>query len=258
MALDIAETEKKTDKIKQLIQQDLKDQINLFLFHRRYQKMLEGTVPWEERLFTVIAKIAVHIILTWRQIFKRSLDFTASSCGLMVSAPLMILIAFLIKLDSYGPVFFRQKRVGKNGKLFPMIKFRTMRSDAEMGTGPIWAQENDPRITRLGSFLRKTHLDELPQLFNVLRGDMSLVGPRPERPYFVNEFRKLIPNYEQRLCVKPGITGLAQIRQHYDETIEDVKRKVKYDVLYIQKMCPLLDLKILSMTFRAVVLQTGR
>ena len=125
-------------------------------------------------------------------------------------------------------------------------------------TGPIWASSRDARITRIGTFLRRAHLDELPQFFNVLRGDMSLVGPRPERPHFVKQLRKAIPHYDRRLCVKPGITGLAQIKRRYDESIADVKKKVRYDVLYIRKMCPVLDFMVLALTVKAVLMGTGR
>ncbi|MBI4358219.1 MAG: exopolysaccharide biosynthesis polyprenyl glycosylphosphotransferase [Candidatus Omnitrophica bacterium] len=246
---------------------ELKNQLELYRLYRRYQKMRAGELPWEDRFFSIfesaflsksLRMIRGRIILSWRRAVKRTLDVTVSLVSLVLSSPLMALIAIAIKLDSRGPVYFKQTRVGMRGKIFNMYKFRTMQEDAEAKTGPIWAKENDPRITRLGKLLRKTHLDELPQLFNVLRGEMSLVGPRPERPYFVSEFRKLIPHYDRRLYAKPGITGLAQIKRRYDETIADVKKKVRYDVLYIRKMCPVLDFMVLAMTIKAVVLGTGR
>ena len=246
---------------------ELKSQLELYRLYRRYQKMRAGELPWEDRFLSIFEKsflskslkmVQARLILSWRRVVKRTLDATVSLVGIIVSAPLMALIAIVIKLDSRGPVFFKQTRVGMRGKIFNMYKFRTMQQDAEVKTGPIWAKENDPRITRLGKLLRKTHLDELPQLFNVLRGEMSLVGPRPERPYFVSEFRKIIPHYDRRLYAKPGITGLAQIKRRYDETIADVKKKVRYDVLYIRKMCPVLDFMVLAMTIKAVILGTGR
>jgi len=247
--------------------EELKNEFQLYLLYRRYQKMRSGGIPWEERFLSVFAKSALRrslktlsyrIVISWRRVVKRSLDLTVSIIGIVVSAPVMALIALAIKLDSRGPVLFKQARVGMKGKIFNMYKFRTMCQDAEVKTGPVWAKENDPRVTRMGSFLRKTHLDELPQFFNVLTGEMSLVGPRPERPYFVQEFRKIIPHYDRRLAAKPGVTGLAQIKRRYDETIEDVKKKVRYDVLYIRKMCPVLDIMVLAMTFKSVVLGTGR
>jgi lipopolysaccharide/colanic/teichoic acid biosynthesis glycosyltransferase len=161
---------------------------------------------------------------------KRYLDLFLSILGMLITAPLVAYAAALIKLHSRGPVIYRQKRVGKNGTVFKIYKLRTMYVDAEKETGAIWAKTNDPRITPIGRILRKTHIDEIPQLFNVLKGEMSIVGPRPERPEMVRDLKKLITDYEKRLEVTPGITGLAQVWYKYDETIEDVKKKVKYDL----------------------------
>jgi lipopolysaccharide/colanic/teichoic acid biosynthesis glycosyltransferase len=161
-----------------------------------------------------------------------------------------------IKLSSKGPVVYTQERVGKRGRIFKIYKLRTMVVDAEKGTGAVWAKRNDPRITKIGRILRKSRVDEIPQLLNVIKGEMSIVGPRPERPEMVRDFKVLIQDYEKRLQIEPGITGLAQIWNRYDETIEDVKKKVKYDLLYIRKMCLLADLDILAQTF--VVVLTGR
>jgi exopolysaccharide biosynthesis polyprenyl glycosylphosphotransferase len=181
---------------------------------------------------------------------KEFVDRLFAVVGLLLFVPLFPIIAVLIKLTSRGPVLFKQQRVGRHGRVFEIIKLRTMVYDAEESTGPIWAKLNDPRITPVGRFLRMTHLDEVPQLFNVIKGDMSLVGPRPERPVFVDRFRSQIPNYSERLRVKPGITGLAQVCHKYDETLRDVKRKVAYDLLYIQRMCLMVDLAIMFMTVR--------
>jgi lipopolysaccharide/colanic/teichoic acid biosynthesis glycosyltransferase len=181
---------------------------------------------------------------------KNLVDRFFAIVGLLLFLPLFPILAVLIKLTSRGPVLFKQSRVGREGRIFEIIKLRTMVYDAEESTGPIWAKPNDPRITPVGKFLRMTHLDEVPQLLNVLRGEMSLVGPRPERPVFVDRFRNQIPNYSERLRVKPGITGLAQVCHKYDETLRDVKRKVAYDLLYIQRMCLMVDLAILFMTVR--------
>ncbi len=186
---------------------------------------------------------------------KEIVDRLLAICGLLVLLPVFVVIAIAVKCSSRGPVFFRQARVGKNGVVFEIIKFRTMVDDAESATGPIWARANDPRITSVGRFLRRSHFDEVPQLLNVIRGEMSLVGPRPERPMFVERFRKEIPNYEERLRVKPGITGLAQVCHKYDETVKDVRRKLAYDLLYIQKMCLMVDMAIVFLTFRCL---TGR
>ncbi|MFO7899719.1 MAG: sugar transferase [Planctomycetota bacterium] len=183
---------------------------------------------------------------------KRALDLLGAALLLVVLGPVILLFAGLVKLTSDGPAFFSQVRVGKDGKLFRIIKLRTMRANAENATGPVWARKRDHRITRLGRFLRKTHIDEFPQLINVIRGDMSLVGPRPERPFFVNRFRREIPNYEQRLAVKPGITGLAQVRYKYDESLADVRNKLTYDLVYVKRMSWRMDARILVWTFGAV------
>lgn len=165
-------------------------------------------------------------------------------------SPIMAACAVLIKLTSRGPIFYTQERVGKGGRTFTLIKLRTMYQNAEADTGPTWAKgdHRDPRVTPVGRLLRRTHLDEVPQLINVLKGEMSLIGPRPERPSFVEDFREEIPDYEDRLAVKPGITGLAQIRSGYDRTMRDVRRKVKLDKTYINRMCWMVDAAILGRT----------
>jgi len=188
--------------------------------------------------------------------FKRALDLFLSVLGLFITSPIIFIGAVLIKLTSPGPVFYKQNRVGKNGEVFEIYKLRTMQVDAEKSMGAVWAKENDPRITPVGRVLRKSHIDEIPQLLNVLRGQMSIVGPRPERPEMVRDLRVLIRDYEKRLQIKPGITGLAQVWHKYDETIEDVKKKIKFDLLYIKRMCLLVDLRILANTI--VVVLTGR
>lgn len=188
---------------------------------------------------------------------KRILDIICTLLGMIFLAPIMAMVALLVKVTSPGPVIYSQIRVGENGKEFRIYKFRSMRQDAEKGTGAVWAQKNDSRLTPVGLFLRKSHLDELPQLFNVLRGEMSLIGPRPERPVFVEQFKQTIPGYEKRLHVKPGITGLAQVWHRYDETLDDVKKKLKYDLKYIKKMCLWSDFQILLRTVRVVFTGEG-
>jgi len=182
----------------------------------------------------------------------RSLDVLGSIMILFISAPIAILTSLLIKITSLGPVLYKQERVGKDGKVFTLYKFRTMVKDAEKKVGPVLASRDDPRITRIGKLLRTTRLDELPQLLNVMRGDMSLVGPRPERPHFVKLHKAL---RELRLTVRPGITGLAQIRSFYDLK---PKHKIKYDYLYIQQRSLLLNLYILLRTIPVVLLRKGR
>lgn len=188
-------------------------------------------------------------------LFKEVSDRVLALLALIVLLPVLAILALLVKLTSRGPVFFRQQRVGQFGRPFHILKLRTMVLDAESKTGPIWAVDNDPRVTRIGRFLRLSHLDEIPQLINVLIGHMSLVGPRPERPVFVAQFRRQIPNYEDRLLVKPGITGLAQVYHSYDATLRDVRKKLAYDLLYIKRMCMMTDVIILFLTVRCL---TGR
>ena len=189
------------------------------------------------------------------EVFKRLFDLTVASLALVLVAPFLLIAMALIRLTSQGPAIFTQERLGRDGKLFKMYKLRTMRVDAEQHTGPVWAQQDDPRITAVGRWLRKARLDELPQLINVLKGEMSVIGPRPERPEFVAQLSREIPDYSKRLAVAPGITGLAQVWSKYDETIHDVRRKVKYDLLYIRQMCLTADLGILVRT--VFVVATG-
>jgi Undecaprenyl-phosphate glucose phosphotransferase len=179
-------------------------------------------------------------------VVKRAMDVTLSLVGLVVLSPLMLLVAALVKLTSPGPVFYRQERCGLNGRVFHMLKFRSMKADAEQQTGAVWASKDDSRRTRLGTFLRQSSLDELPQLLNVLRGDMSLVGPRPERPVFIQRFTRTIPNYMARHCVKAGITGWAQVHGWRGNT--SLRKRVQYDLYYITHWTPWLDLRILWMT----------
>lgn len=188
---------------------------------------------------------------------KRFLDITASSISLIIMAPVMVLVAFLIKLDSKGTVFFKQERVGEGGEVFTLLKFRSMRDDAESKTGPVWAKKDDDRVTGLGRILRKTRLDELPQLINVLKGDMSFVGPRPERQFFVEQLIEKIPYYSLRESVKPGVTGWAQICYPYGASEEDAYEKLQYDLYYIKNMSFLLDLTIIFETAKVVLLGRG-
>ncbi len=216
---------------------------------------------------------------------KRGLDILGAIVGIILASPFFLIVPILIKLDSPGPVFFTQERIGKNrrrrdrrsmnlttsverrdndrrkskgfGKPFHVIKFRTMRADAEKLTGPVWAKKRDPRITKLGAFLRATRIDELPQFFNVLMGDMALVGPRPERAFFIEKLKDNIENYESRLLVRPGITGLAQVEHKYDECEADTVIKVKYDNEYIKNLNVWRDIKIMLKTFYVVFAAKG-
>jgi Undecaprenyl-phosphate glucose phosphotransferase len=177
---------------------------------------------------------------------KRAMDIALAAIGLVLLSPILALLAILVKLTSPGPIFYRQERCGLNGKPFMMLKFRSMRVDAEQQSGAVWTVKDDPRRTRFGTFIRKTSLDELPQLINVLKGDMSLVGPRPERPVFIQKFQKTIPNYTARHAVKAGITGWAQVNGWRGNT--SLRKRIQYDLYYITHWTPWLDVKIMWMT----------
>ena len=194
------------------------------------------------------------MIRTNHGFFKRTFDILTSIVGLVLLSPLFPVIALLIKMDSKGPVFYKQERLGKSGRPFHIMKFRTMSQDAEKESGPVWARKRDPRVTALGNFLRAYHLDEIPQLFNVLDGDMSLIGPRPERPQLAEVIEKEVPGFGKRLEVKPGVTGLAQIRYQYGASIKDARRKLKYDLIYRERKCWTLDLIILLRTIEKILI----
>jgi exopolysaccharide biosynthesis polyprenyl glycosylphosphotransferase len=187
---------------------------------------------------------------------KRIVDLSVSGVSLVMLFPILVLIGLLVKLDSPGPVFYCQMRVGLRGQPFMIWKFRSMSQAAEK-SGPCWAQADDPRVSRVGKWLRKTRLDELPQFINVLKGDMSLVGPRPERPVFVQELRAQIPYYDLRHTVRPGMTGWAQTRFRYGASAEDAHTKLQYDLYYVKNMTLALDFRILLETIRVVLLGEG-
>ena len=236
------------------------------------QLRLNGVAIEEATTFTerTSGKIAVETLLpSWlifsdgfrtsmvRAWIKRLIDLVLSMVHIVVAAPLMILTAIVIKLESPGPMLYRQKRVGRNGREFDLLKFRSMGDNAERLSGPTWASEDDPRVTRIGRFIRKFRIDELPQLFNVLRGHMSFVGPRPERRHFVQDLEQQIPYYGLRMTVRPGITGWAQVQYPYGASVEDAREKLKYDLYYIKNGDALFDLWIVLKTIRVVLLQRG-
>lgn len=187
-----------------------------------------------------------------RNVTKRAFDIAVSLVGLLLSAPIAALVALAIRLESKGPALYRQKRVGQGGREFTVCKFRSMRIDAEASGKPQWAQKDDPRVTRVGKFIRKTRLDEIPQMWNVLQGTMSFVGPRPERAHFVEQLRKRIPFYDQRHVVKPGLTGWAQVRYRYGSDESDAVEKLRLDMFYVKHHSLLFDLRILLETVRVV------
>jgi len=194
---------------------------------------------------------------TLQYVTKRGIDLVLGVTGIVVAAPLMLIVAAAIKLTSKGPALYHQQRVGQHGRVFTVHKFRSMRTDAEKETGAVWAKQNDDRITALGHFLRRTRLDELPQMWNVLCGHMSVVGPRPERPEFVSTLTRQIPFYGQRHSVRPGLTGWAQVSYTYGASVEDAMQKLQYDLFYIKNMSIALDLFIIAKTVKTVLMRKG-
>lgn len=192
-----------------------------------------------------------------RSLTKRAMDVTISIIGLLLSLPLTALTALAIKLDSRGPLIYRQERTGQHGKVFQVLKFRSMVSDAEKLSGPVWAEEDDPRITRVGRIMRKLRLDEIPQMYNVLKGEMSFVGPRPERPTFVKQLSQELPYYQERLKAKPGITGWAQICYPYGSTVNAALEKLNYDLYYIKHSSISMDMTILLQTIKIIIFGGG-
>jgi sugar transferase (PEP-CTERM system associated) len=188
---------------------------------------------------------------------KRAMDVAGAAVGLSLTLPLLVIVAIAIKVTSRGPVLYNQQRVGKDGRLFTIHKFRSMRVDAEAVTGAVWATKDDPRVTAVGRVLRRTRIDELPQLWNVLVGDMSVVGPRPERPEFVAELTKQIPFYGQRHAVRPGVTGWAQVRHAYGSSVDDALQKLQYELFYIKRLSIAFDLFIALETLKTVLVRRG-
>ena len=193
-----------------------------------------------------------------QKLIKRLLDLMLSMAMLVILSPLILITVIAIKLDSHGPALFSQERVGQDRRPYMVHKFRSMRSDAEKNTGPVWAQAHDTRITRIGHFLRKWRIDEIPQLWNVLIGEMSFVGPRPEREHFVKDLEAVLPYYKERFSVKPGLTGWAQVSYRYGASIEDAREKLNYELFYIKNMSILMDLMIIARTVKTVIFGQGR
>lgn len=223
-----------------------------------FHQLVSGLNKTNQIFGLPLIEISPDVMPFWEKVMKRLIDILVSVIVLILFSPLFLIIYVAIKLDSEGPGVYSQKRVGKNGRHFTIYKFRTMKNDAENETGPTWAQEDDPRITKLGKWLRKMRFDELPQVLNVLKGEMSLVGPRPERPFFVEKFKKDIPMYSRRLRVKPGITGWAQVKWKYDTSLDDVMEKTKYDLFYVENMSLRMDFKIIINTIFSMIRAKGR
>jgi len=220
-------------------------------------EILSGQARTSQLYGIPLIDIMPELMPEWEKKLKRISDVVISLIILVLTLPLNIFVALAIRLDSKGPVLFKQERIGMNNKNFKIYKFRSMFQDAEKNTGPVWSTKDDPRVTRVGKIMRKLRIDEIPQFFNVLKGEMSLVGPRPERSYFVEQLSQQIPYYKRRLKVRPGITGWAQVKHKYDESIEDVKVKLRYDLFYIENMSLRMDIKILARTILVVLFGKG-
>lgn len=187
-------------------------------------------------------------------VYKRALDLLASTLGLIIGVPIIIIFGILVKLEDGGPIFYKQERLGKNNKKFYIYKIRSMKIDAEKIGGAQWAEKDDPRITKIGKFIRKTRIDEIPQLFNILNGEMSLIGPRPERPELTYKFEEEIPGFINRLKIKPGLTGLAQVNGGYEISPEE---KLRWDLIYIKTQSFIVDIKIILKTIKVVITGDG-
>ena len=223
-----------------------------------FYSIIGGMARTEHMYGLPLIEVLPEPMPAWEHSTKRLIDILVSLVILLGALPLWIAVALLIRVTSGSPIIYRQERVGQHGRRFTMYKFRTMHRDAEALTGPVWAQENDPRYTPIGRWLRRARLDEVPQFVNVLKGEMSLVGPRPERQYFVERLIDEIPLYNRRHRVKPGITGWAQVKWRYDQSLDDVRQKTKYDLFYIENMSLRMDFKILFRTIRTAVMGKGQ
>ena len=218
---------------------------------------MTGKIPVEDINPSWLVQSNGFLVTPFIRLMKRIIDIVFASIVLLIALPFFPLVALLIKISSPGPIFYFQNRVGANGETFAIFKFRSMRQDAEKETGASWAREDDPRVTRIGAFMRKARIDELPQLINVLKGDMSFIGPRPERPEFVREISKVAPYYLERHAVKPGITGWAQVMYPYGASLGDSVEKLRYDLYYINNLSFFLEFLIVFETIKVVLFRRG-
>jgi exopolysaccharide biosynthesis polyprenyl glycosylphosphotransferase len=221
-------------------------------------EVISGLARTEQIYGIPLIQVNPNLNTLYNRYSKRVLDLLIAIPAFLLISPFWGIISILIKLDSTGPVLYKQDRIGENHRKFTIRKFRSMKYDAEMETGPIWATDADPRITRVGGWLRRFRLDEIPQLLNVIKGEMSIIGPRPERPFFMEQLMQEFPFYYRRHKIRPGITGWAQIKQPYDRDINDVRKKLKYDFYYIENLSFSLDMKILANTAWVMLSGKGR
>ena len=219
--------------------------------------ILSGSVKMSAIYGTPLIEVSHDIMPVWQQYAKQAIDFVTSLLVLVIGSPMFLFTACCVKFSSKGPVFYTHERIGIHGKPFRIIKFRSMRTDAE-DAGPALSSENDPRITSFGRFMRKIRLDEIPQFFNVLKGDMSLVGPRPERQFYIDQIVKISPHYVHLQKVKPGITSWGQVKYGYAENVDEMIQRLKYDIIYIENMSLIVDFKILIYTVLTVIRGNGR
>lgn len=251
----IALEPKEKEKLIDVIRYCTEEKVNMKILPDMYE-IVSGMARTNQIYGVPLIEVMPDIMSPAGKLTKRIIDVAISAITLIVLSPVLVIVAFVIKVTSQGPVLYKQERVGRKGQVFVMYKFRSMIMNSEE-YGPEWAGENDPRITKTGKLLRKLYIDEIPQMINVLKNEMSLIGPRPERPYFVEQLKKEIPYYYKRLSVKPGITGWAQIKHKYDSSLEDVKTKVQYDFYYIENMSLKLDFKIMINTVIVILLMKG-
>jgi len=243
------------DKLIDVIRYCSEEKVNLKILPDMYE-IVSGMARTNQIYGVPLIEVMPDIMSPAGLLTKRIIDVIISGITLIFLSPLLLIVGIFIKLTSDGPVFYKQERVGKKGLIFVMYKFRSMVVNSEE-YGPEWAGDNDPRITNFGKLLRKLYIDEIPQMFNVLKNEMSLIGPRPERPFFVEQLKKEIPYYYKRLSVKPGITGWAQIKHKYDTSVDDVKSKIQFDFYYIENMSLKLDFKIMINTIIVILLMKG-